>query len=321
MTALYPPIQPYAQHHLAVTPPHVLYIEECGNPEGLPVVFLHGGPGAGCEAYHRQFFDPARYRIILFDQRGAGRSIPHALLNDNTTALLVSDMEAIRERLHIDRWLVFGGSWGSTLALVYAETHPHRTLGLIVRGIFLCRPPEIQWFYQEGASWVFPDYWRDFIAPIPAFERDQLVAAYYRRLTGPDLDEQGRCAHAWSLWEGRTANLIPRPDVMEFFGLNHTAMALARIECHYFMHDSFLRPNQILADAYRLAPIPGLIVQGRYDLICPMRSAWDLHTAWPASRLVVVPDAGHSATEPGITAALVSATNEFARSGAWRPTS
>lgn len=320
MTTFYPPIQPYRQHHLSVTPPHVLYVEECGNPEGLPVVFLHGGPGAGCEAYHRRFFDPARYRIILFDQRGAGRSTPHAQLTDNTTAFVIADMEQIRNALHVDSWLVFGGSWGSTLALVYAETYPERTLGLIVRGIFLCRPPEIHWFYQEGASWVFPDYWEDFIAPIPLAERDYLVEAYYRRLTGTDPDEQTRCARAWSLWEGRTANLIPRSDVIEFFGLNHTALSLARIECHYFMHDSFLRPNQILADAQRLLDIPGTIVQGRYDLICPLRNAWDLHAAWPSSRLVVVPDAGHSATEPGITQALVEAADHFAQSVTWPPT-
>jgi len=320
MTTLYPPIQPYAQHHLGVTPPHVLYVEECGNPEGVPVVFLHGGPGAGFEPYHRQFFDPARYRIILFDQRGAGRSTPHALLADNTTALLVADMEHIREYLRIDRWLVFGGSWGSTLALVYAETYPERALGLVVRGIFLCRPSEIHWFYQDGASWVFPDHWEDFVAPIPLAEQDNLVASYHRRLTGTDPDEQKRCARAWSLWEGRTANLIPRPDVIDFFGRDHTALSLARIECHYFMHDSFLRPNQILADAHRLQGIPGTIVHGRYDLICPLRNAWDLHAAWPSSNLVVVPDAGHSATEPGILKALVDATDHFVQSAAWQPT-
>ncbi len=321
MTTLYPPLQPYAQHHLAVTPPHVLYVEECGNPEGLPVVFLHGGPGAGCESYHRQFFDSTRYRIILFDQRGAGRSTPHARLSDNTTGHLISDMEHIREYLGLDRWLLFGGSWGSTLALAYAETHTERVLGLIVRGIFLCRPAEIRWFYQEGANWVFPDYWEDFIAPIPAVERDDLVTAYYQRLIGTDLDLQKRCARAWSLWEGRTANVVPRAEVIEFFGLNHTALALARIECHYFMHNSFLEPNQILAHAPRLAGIPGTIVQGRYDLICPLRSAWELHAAWPESHLVIVPDAGHSATEPGILKALVEATDHFAENTPWPTTS
>lgn len=321
MPTLYPPLQPYAQHHLAVTPPHVLYIEECGNPHGLPIVFLHGGPGAGCEPYHRQFFDPSRYRIILFDQRGAGRSTPHALLSDNTTAHLISDMEGIREHLGIERWLVFGGSWGSTLALAYAESHPDRVLGLIVRGIFLCRPAEIQWFYQEGANWAFPDYWEDFVAPIPVAERHDLVTAYYRRLTGTDLDGQKRCAQTWSLWEGRTANVLPHAEVIEFFGLQHTALSLARIECHYFMHGSFLEPNQLLTHAPRLAGIPGIIVQGRYDLICPLRSAWELHAAWPGSRLVVVPDAGHSATEPGISKALVEATDHFAKTTPWPTTS
>lgn len=321
MTTLYPPLQPYAQHRLAVTPPHVLYVEECGNPKGLPVVFLHGGPGAGCEPYHRQFFDPARYRIILFDQRGAGRSTPHARLSDNTTGHLISDMERIRAHLGLDRWLLFGGSWGSTLALAYAETHTERVLGLIVRGIFLCRPAEIRWFYQEGANWVFPDYWEDFIAPIPTGERDDLVTAYYQRLTGADRDLQKRCARAWSLWEGRTANVVPRAEVVEFFGLNHTALALARIECHYFMHNSFLEQNQILAQASRLAGIPGTIVQGRYDLICPLRSAWELHAAWPDSQLVIVPSAGHSATEPEILKALVRATDHFAQSTPWPITS
>lgn len=321
MTALYPPIEPYARHRLAVTAPHVLYVEECGNPQGVPVIFLHGGPGAGCEAYHRRFFNPQRYRIILFDQRGAGRSTPHADLSANTTPDLVADMELIRALLQIDQWLVFGGSWGSTLALVYAETHPERVSGLILRGIFLCRPQEIHWFYQEGANWAFPDYWEDFAEPIPVAERGEMVAAYHRRLTGPAGAEQERCARAWSLWEGRTANLLPKREVVEFFGLSHTALSLARIECHYFMHNSFLDPNHILAHAHRLADIPGVIVQGRYDLICPVRSAWDLHQAWSRAKLILVPDAAHSATEAGITAALVSATDDFLKGEPWPPTS
>lgn len=321
MRTLYPPLEPYAQHRLAVTPPHILYVEECGNPQGVPVVFVHGGPGAGCETYHRRFFNPQKYRIILFDQRGAGHSTPHAELRGNTTSDLVADMERIREWLQVDQWLVFGGSWGSTLALVYAQTHPKKVSGLILRGIFLCRPEEIHWFYQEGANWAFPDYWEDFTAPIPVAERHQMVAAYYRRLTGPDEAERKRCAHAWSLWEGRTANLLPKNEVLEFFGLSHTALSLARIECHYFMHDSFLRPNQILANAEHLEDIPGVIVQGRYDLICPARSAWDLHQAWPKASLVLVPDAGHSATEPGITAALVKATDDFLEGTVWPPMS
>jgi proline iminopeptidase len=229
-------------------------------------------------------------------------------------------MERIREHLGVDRWLLFGGSWGSTLALAYALAHVERALGLIVRGIFLCRPEEIRWFYQEGANWVFPDHWEDFIAPIPPAERGDLVAAYYRRLTGTDADLQKRCARAWSLWEGRTANVVPRAEVVEFFGLDHTALALARIECHYFMHDSFLEQNQILAHAARLAGLPGTIVQGRYDLICPLRSAWELHAAWPGSQLTIVPDAGHSATEPGIVKALVAAADDFAKSTPWPST-
>ena len=320
MATLYPSTEPYAQHRIAVAAPHILHVEECGNPQGLPVVFLHGGPGAGCEPYHRRFFDPARYRIVLFDQRGAGQSVPHAALDGNTTADLVADIEHIRTRLGIERWLVFGGSWGSTLALVYCETHPERVLGLILRGIFLCRPAEIRWFYQEGANWVYPDYWEDFIAPIPEAERGDMVGAYYRRLTGSDEDERLRCARAWSLWEGRTANLSPKKEVVDFFALGHTALSLARIECHYFMHESFLRDNQILADAHRLADIPGVIVQGRYDLICPMRSAWELHAAWPRSTLKVVPEAAHSAAERGITSARVEATDAFARDSRWPPT-
>ncbi len=321
MATLYPPIEPYARHHLAVTPPHTLYVEECGNPQGLPVVFLHGGPGAGCEPGHRRFFDPRRYRIVLFDQRGAGRSTPHAELRHNTSQDLVADIERVREHLGIARWLVFGGSWGSTLALLYAEAHPERVYGVIVRGVFLCRRPEIHWFYQEGASWVFPDYWEDFVAPIPPAERSDMVGAYYRRLTGSDEAEQRRCAKAWSLWEGRTASLTPRADIVAFFGLDRTALALARIECHYFQHNAFLAPDQILNDAHRLAPIPGIIIHGRYDLICPLRNAWDLHKAWPGSRLEIVAQAGHAASEPDTSAALVDAADQFARTMPWPPTS
>ncbi len=318
MRTLYEPLEPYARHELAVDTPHRLYVEECGNPQGLPVVFLHGGPGAGCETYHRRFFDPQRYRIVLFDQRGAGRSTPHAALDGNDTGALVRDMEAIRRHLQIERWLVFGGSWGSTLALAYAQAHPEPVLGLILRGIFLCRREEIRWFYQEGASWAFPDYWADFIAPIPAAERSDLVHAYYKRLTGADAAVRQECARAWSLWEGRTANLVPRAAVVDFFGSAHTALSLARIECHYFVHDAFL-DAPILSRMDRIADIPGVIVHGRYDLICPLRNAWELHAAWPSSRLVVVPDAGHSATEPGILSALLDATDRFAKELPWPP--
>jgi proline iminopeptidase len=310
--APYPPIEPYARHRLAVDQRHSLYVEECGNPKGIPAVFLHGGPGAGCEPGHRRFFDPERYRIVLFDQRGSGRSTPHADLTDNTTWDLVADCERIRTTLGIERWLVFGGSWGSTLALAYAETHPERVLALVVRGIFLCREPEIRWFYQEGANWVFPDWWEDFIAPIPAAERHDLLRAYHRRLTGADEVGRMAAAKAWSVWEGRTATLLPNADLQAHFADPHVALSLARIECHYFVNGAFLEPDQLLRDANHLADIPGVIVQGRYDLICPLRSAWELHRAWPKAELNVVPDAGHAAFEPGIRSALVAATDRLA---------
>ncbi len=309
---LYPPLEPYASEWLAVDG-HEIYLEQSGHPAGIPAVFLHGGPGAGCDPIHRRFFDPARYRIILFDQRGAGRSRPHAELTHNTTWHLVADLELIRQRLGIERWLVFGGSWGSTLALAYAQTHPERVMALVLRGVFLCRPAEIAWFYQEGASWVFPDYWRDFLAPIPPEERGDLIGAYHRRLTGDNEIARLATAKAWSVWEGRTSTLLTNPAVQNHFAGAHFALALARIECHYFVNQSFLAPDQLLRDAHRLHGIPGIIVQGRYDLICPMRSAWELHQAWPDSELVVVPDAGHSAFEPGITAALVAATDRLPR--------
>ncbi len=310
---LYPITEPFAVHRLAVDGGHELYVEECGRPDGLPAVFLHGGPGAGCDPLHRRFFDPGGYRAVLFDQRGCGRSTPHASLEANTTWDLVSDIERIRKYLGIERWLVFGGSWGSTLALAYAETHPERVLGLILRGIFLCRPEEIRWFYQEGASWFFPDYWADFLAPIPEAERSDLVQAYYRRLTNEDESVLMQAAHAWSLWEGRTATLLPNPEVEAYFADPKRALSLARIECHYFVHQAFLADNQLLREAGRLAGIPGIIIQGRYDLICPLRSAWELHQVWQDSELQIIPDAGHSALEPGICRALIAAADRFAR--------
>lgn len=312
MADLYPTVHPIASQRLAVSDLHTLYIEECGTRDGIPVLFLHGGPGAGCEPYHRRFFNPGSYRVVLFDQRGSGRSTPHAEVRENRTDLLVADIEAIREELGIGQWLVFGGSWGSTLALAYAEAHPERVLGLILRGIFLCREREIRWFYQEGASRVYPDYWQDFLAPIPEGERTDLVAAYYQRLTGKDEVARMAAAKAWSIWEGRTASLQPNPEIVTHFGDPHTALSLARIECHYFSNNAFLTPNQLLENAGRIASIPGIIVQGRYDLICPMESAWELHRVWPASELRVIPDAAHSAAEKGITSALVEATDQFA---------
>ncbi len=313
MRTLYPPIKPYHEFYLDVDPPHRIYVEECGRPDGLPVLFVHGGPGSGCETYHRRFFDPEIYRIILFDQRGAGRSTPHAELEGNTTQALVADMESLRQHLGIEQWVLFGGSWGSTLSLVYAETHPEAVLGLILRGIFLCREREIDWFYQEGASRVYPDYWQDFIAPIPPAERDEMVAAYYKRLTGEDEIARMQAARAWSAWEGRTSTLVARQSVLDHFTDPRTALALARIECHYFVNHIFLPENDILNNIERIAAIPGIIVQGRYDMVCPMESAWDLHRAWPMSDLDIIPEAGHSASEAGIVDALVKATHEMVR--------
>ncbi len=312
MPGLYPDIQPYVRHSLAVDAPHELYIEECGTPKGIPVVFLHGGPGAGCEPFQRRFFDPNRYRIVLFDQRGCGRSTPHAELKGNTTQRLVEDIERIREHLGIERWLVFGGSWGSTLGLVYAETHPERVLGLVLRGIFLCRPRDIRWFYQEGASFLFPEYWKDFLAPIPEADRHDLVNAYYRQLTGENEINRMAAAKAWSLWEGRTATLQPRQSVVDHFADPFTALSLARIECHYFVNNSFLASDQLLQNAQTLENIPGVIVHGRYDVVCPVEQAVALSEAWPKAELHIVPDAGHSATESGIADMLVRATDRFA---------
>lgn len=313
MLSLYPDIQPYATHRFAVAPPHVLHVEECGNPDGIPVVFLHGGPGAGFQAWNRRFFDPERYRIVLFDQRGAGRSTPHAHLEGNSTPELIADMEALREFLGIERWLVFGGSWGSTLALAYAEAHPARVSGLILRGIFLCRDQDIRWFYQDGASHVFPDYWADYVRPIPEAERGDFLQAFYRRLTGTDEITRMAAAKAWSVWEGRTATLRPDAAVTAHFSDPHVALALARIEAHYFVHKIFLGENQLLADAHKLAGIPGVIIHGRYDMVCPLDNAFALHEVWPEAELQIIRDAGHAAAEPGIIDALVRASNDFAR--------
>ena len=313
MSDLYPEIEPFNNFHLAVGGGYRLYVEEVGRRRGIPAVFLHGGPGAGCEPYHRRFFDPERYHLVLFDQRGAGRSTPHADLTDNTTWHLVEDLERLRRHFGFEQWLLFGGSWGSTLALAYAQTYPERVSALVLRGIFLCRPREIHWFYQEGASRIFPDYWEDFLAPVPPARRDDLVGAYYELLTGGDELRRMAAAKAWSVWEGRTATLHHDPEVEAHFAQPHVALAMARIECHYFVNDAFLEPDQLLRDAGRLAGIPGVIVHGRYDMICPLENAWQLHRAWPGSELRIIPDAGHSAAEPGTRAALVAATDRFAR--------
>ncbi|MEO8223601.1 MAG: prolyl aminopeptidase [Gammaproteobacteria bacterium] len=310
---LYPALEPYDAGQLAVSGLHEIYYEQCGNPQGLPAVFLHGGPGAGGDVTPRRFFDPARYRIILLDQRGCGRSRPHAELRENTTWDLIADVETLRERLGIDRWLVFGGSWGSTLSLLYAETHPARVTALVLRGIFLLRPSEIAWFYQQGAGDLYPDAWEAYRDFIPADERHDMLGAYHRRLTGPESRLALEAARRWSIWEGSTSHLLPSAATVERFGADEFALAFARIEAHYFVNQAFMEvPDQILRDVNRIRSIPAVIVQGRYDVVCPLRSAWDLHRAWPEAELRIVPDAGHSAFEPGIVHELIIATDQFA---------
>ena len=312
MRDLYPPIEPYDQGLLPVSPVHTLYYEQSGNPNGQPVVFLHGGPGGGTVADYRRFFDPAAYRIVLFDQRGSGRSTPHASLEENTTWHLVEDIERLRQHLGLESWHVFGGSWGSTLALAYAETHPARVRSLVLRGIFLCRPKEIKWFYQEGASAIYPDVWEQYLAPIPEAERGDLLNAYHRRLTGDDADGRLAAARAWSIWEGSTSKLFPDPLFIEHYADAEFALAFARIECHYFVNNAFFETdNYLIEHVGAVRHIPARIVQGRYDVVCPLMSAWELHRAWPEADLQVVAEAGHSALEPGIRSALVEATDRF----------
>jgi proline iminopeptidase len=309
---MYPPIEPFDHGFLETGDGHSVYWELCGNPQGKPAIFLHGGPGAGCNADHRRLFDPTKYKVLLFDQRGCGRSTPHAGLDHNTTWDLVADMERLRTMLGIENWLVFGGSWGSTLALAYAETHSERVTALIVRGIFALRQAELFWYYQEGASWLFPDLWEDYLAPIPLAERGDMIAAYRRRLVSDDPVAQRQAARAWSLWEGRTITLLPDPALAEHFGGDDYALAFARIENHYFVHGGFMEDGQLLRDAHRLAGIPGVIIQGRYDVATPARTAWDLHKAWPGAEFHLIPDAGHAYSEPGIEKALIEATDRFA---------
>ena len=312
---LYPPVPVRRSGMLRVSDVHEIYWEESGNPHGKPVVFLHGGPGGGTDARMRQFFDPDRYRIVLFDQRGCGKSRPHASLVDNTTWHLVADIEALRTHLGIDRWQVFGGSWGSTLALAYAETHPDRVTELVLRGIFLVRPWEFRWFYEtpDGTAALFPDLWERYVEPIPPEERGEMMHAYYRRLTSDDAAVRTRAARHWSMWEGATSFLRLNPDYVAKFEEDAFAEAFARIECHYFVNGGFLRtPSQLLDDVNKIRHIPGVIVQGRYDVVCPMKSAWDLHRAWPEADLRIVGDAGHSAFERGILSELVAATDRYA---------
>ncbi len=312
LRSLYPDIEPYQQGYLPVSGGHSLYWEECGNPNGVPIVFLHGGPGMGCVPYHRTFFDPERYRVVLFDQRGAGRSEPFSCLENNTTWDLVEDIELLRTHLGIEKWIVFGGSWGSTLGLTYAIKNPASVCGLILRGIFLCRPKEIQWFYQSGAHHIFPDLWEKYSGAIPEEERADFVEAYYRRLTSSDTQVRKDAAKAWSGWEGGTSKLHFNSDLYESFTEDVLADSIARIECHYFKHNTFFdSDNWILENIEKIRHVPCVIVQGRYDIPCPMVSAWELHRAWPEADFKIISDAGHAPTEAGITDALIRATDAF----------
>ena len=309
---LYPPIEPNSTGYLDVGDGHEIYYEDCGNPRGKPAVFLHGGPGGGCTPAMRRFWNPDVYRIVLFDQRGSGRSKPHASLDKNTTWDLVGDIEVLRTALQIERWQVFGGSWGSTLALAYSQAHPDRVTELVLRGIFMLRRKEIDWFYQRGASEVFPDRWAHYLAPIPPAERHDMLGAYHRRLTSEDDKVRLEAARAWSIWEGSTSTLLPNEAIAKAFSGDELALALARIECHYFVNNGFMEENQLIDGVDRIRNIPAVIVQGRYDLVCPMISAWELSSAWPEAELRIVPDAGHAAFEPGNVHELVMATDAFA---------
>lgn len=310
----YPPIEPFVSGLLEVGEGHEVYWERVGRPGGKPAVFLHGGPGAGCTPAQRRVFDPARYDVLLFDQRGCARSKPHAELDANTTWHLVEDIERLRRMLGVQRWLVFGGSWGSSLALAYAETYPERVSELVLRGIFTLRRFELEWYYQNGASLLFPDKWERFLAPIPEAERGDLMAAYRKQLTHPDRDVRLAAAKAWSLWEGETITLLPDPAISQQHGGDEFALAFARIENHYFVHGGWLEEGQLIRDAGKLKSIPGLIVQGRYDIATPAVTAWDLHKAWPEAEFHLIDDAGHAFSEPGILDRLIEATDRFAGS-------
>jgi proline iminopeptidase len=313
MRELYPPIEPYDQGKLKVSDLHTIHYEQSGNPQGKPVIFLHGGPGGGIAPMYRQYFDPEKWRVIIFDQRGCGQSTPYAELRENTTWDLVEDIEKIRNHLGIDKWVVFGGSWGSTLSLAYSQTHPDRCKGLILRGIFMLRRQEIQWFYQEGASNIYPDAWQEYLKPIPPAERHDLLQAYYQRLTSEDRNIRLEAARAWSVWEASTSKLVPSVESQQRFGEAQFAEAFARIECHYFVNKGFLKTeNQLLENVDRIRHLPGVIVQGRYDVVCPMITAWELHQAWQEAEFIVIPDAGHSVSEPGIKTALIEASDRFA---------
>ena len=313
LLTLFPESEPFDTGKLAVGAPHEIYYEQYGNPAGKPALFVHGGPGGGCSRVQSRFWDPKKYRVVLFDQRGCGKSTPHACLDDNTTWHLVADMEQLRVHLGIERWQVFGGSWGSTLALAYAQRHPQVVSELVLRGIFLLRKREIDWFYQEGASRLFPDAWEQYLAPIPEAERSDLLHAYHRRLTSADASERLRAAKAWSVWEATTSTLRTSPSMLESMGRDLFALAFARIECHYFVNDGFFEhEDELLRGVERIRHIPTLMVQGRYDVVCPMETAWALHKAFPEAELKVTPTAGHSAYEPETTHELIAATERFA---------
>jgi proline iminopeptidase len=311
---LFPPLQPHRSGRLAVDDIHTLYWEECGNPQGVPVLFLHGGPGAGLSPRHRQFFDPAHYRIVLFDQRGAGQSTPLGETRNNTTQLLIEDIERIRAMLGIGQWLVFGGSWGSTLALAYGQAHPAQCSGFVLRGIFLGTPAEIDWFLN-GMRWFYPDAHADFVAPIPEAERGDLLPAFCKQLFGDDATASVAAARAWGRYEGSTIHLLPDPLVEEEFGSAAVSLGVGRLEAHYFSHASFFSEDQLIRNLDRIRHLPCAIIQGRYDVICPPLTAWRLHQAWPEASFQFIQDAGHGAFEPGITAALVRATEQFKRDG------
>jgi proline iminopeptidase len=314
--ALYPPIEPYRQDRLKVSGGHEIYFEECGNPDGKPVVVVHGGPGGGCNATMRRYHDPARYRIVLFDQRGCGRSQPHASLDSNTTWHLVADMERLRTQIGIQSWQLFGGSWGSTLSLAYAEAHPDCVSDLVLRGIFLLRREELRWFYQAGCGWLFPEAFEEFKKVIPEDERGDMIAAYYRRLTHRDREVQIAAARAWSVWEGSTLALMQDPERLRLFSADNYAIAFARIECHYFINRGFFeRDDQLLAGVEAIRHLPCVIVHGRYDVVTPVKSAWDLARVWPEADLRIVADAGHAMTEPGVVHELIGATRRFAGAG------
>lgn len=312
LRTLYPPVEPYAAGMLDVGDGHAIRWERAGTPGAKPAVFLHGGPGGGISPRHRRLFDPARYDVLLFDQRGCGLSTPHAGLEANTTWHLVADIERLREMIGVEKWLVFGGSWGSTLALAYAETHPDRVSELVVRGIYTLTKPELDWYYQFGVSEMFPDKWERFLAPIPETERGDMMGAYRRRLVGSDKAAQLEAAKAWSLWEGETITLLPDPGYSADFGEDDFAVAFARIENHFFVHAGWLEEGQLLRDAHKLAGIPGVIVHGRYDMPCPARYAWALHKAWPKAEFHLIEGAGHAFSEPGILDRLIRATDRFA---------